>query len=225
MTRGSKVFRAAILSGLVGLVGSGVVAQQGSSGKWITAWGTSQNGLGMMALSNTTVRMIARVTIAGDAVRIRLDNTYGTTPLVVGKAYVGQTSRGAALVAGSDRQVMFGKAADVTVPAAGSVTSDPVQMKVLTGQDLAVSLYIPEANVRPSQHGGAVVTSYMTANDSGDKTAEEAAMPFSRTTAAMFWLKAMKRKPVQMKALIKNKIARNPSPPTAPSQVDRTEAP
>ena len=33
-------------------------------------------------LSNATVRMIARVTIAGEAVRIRLDNTFGTAPLV-----------------------------------------------------------------------------------------------------------------------------------------------
>ena len=29
----------------------------------------------MTPVSNTTVRMIARVTVAGDSVRIRLDNT------------------------------------------------------------------------------------------------------------------------------------------------------
>ena len=43
--------------------------------------------------------MIARVTISGDAVRIRLDNTFGTAPLSIGKAYVGQRIQGAALAA------------------------------------------------------------------------------------------------------------------------------
>ena len=56
-----------------------------ASGTWITAWGTSQQGLGMTAVSNATVRMMARVTIPGDAVRIRLDNTFGTTPLRIGR--------------------------------------------------------------------------------------------------------------------------------------------
>ena len=65
----------------------------------------------MNAVTNTTVRMIARVTIAGDAVRIRLDNTFGTAPLSIGKAYVGQRIQGAALAPGSNRQVSFNTSA------------------------------------------------------------------------------------------------------------------
>src|SRR5262245_17564085 len=91
-------------------------AQAQGSGRWITAWGTSQNGLGNTSVSNATVRMLARVTISGDAVRIRLDNTFGKTPLEIGKAYVGQRNQGATLVAGSNKQVFFNKAANVSVP-------------------------------------------------------------------------------------------------------------
>jgi lysophospholipase L1-like esterase len=79
----------------------------------------------------------------------------------------------------------------VTIPAGGSVTSDPVSLKVLAWQDLAVSLYVPEANVRPSQHTGAVVTSYLSANGSGDVTADETRTPFTVTTTSTFWLKAI----------------------------------
>src|SRR5687767_8136373 len=75
--------------------------------RWITAWGTSQQSIGPDAVTNTTVRMIARVTVSGEAVRIRLDNTFGTTPLTVGRAYVGQRIQRAALAAGSNRQVFF----------------------------------------------------------------------------------------------------------------------
>jgi lysophospholipase L1-like esterase len=179
-------------AGVVLLVGSGIVgSQQPASGRWITAWSTSQQTLGPTAVTNATVRMIARVTIPGGAVRIRLDNTFGTTPLVIGKAYIAQRIQGATLAAGSNRQIVFDKSASTTVPPGGSVTSDPVQMNVLGQQDLAVSLYIPGSTVRPSQHTGAQVTSYLTANGGGDVSADEAATPFTATTTSTFWLKAI----------------------------------
>lgn len=173
--------------------GSALVAQQrgSASAKWVTAWGSSQQTLGMTTVSNATVRMIARVTIPGDAVRIRLDNTYGTGPLAVGKASLGQRARGAALSAGASRPVLFNGSPSVTVPAGGSVRSDPVSMKVIARQDLAVSLYVPEANVRPSQHTGALVTSYVSADGSGDLTADETGKPFTGTATSMFWLKGI----------------------------------
>lgn len=176
------------------LLGSRADAQQPRSAiekTWTTAWAASQNGLGMTAVTNATVRMIARVTVSGDAVRIRLDNTYGTSPLAIGKAYVGHRIQGATLAEGSNRQVFFKRSPSVTIPAGGSVESDEVAITVLAQTDLAVSLYIPEQNVRPSQHGGAQVTSYVTASGSGDLTADDAAKPFTGTTTSMFWLKAI----------------------------------
>jgi lysophospholipase L1-like esterase len=178
---------AALLAGAVVLAG-----QRGpASGRWITAWATSQQALGTTPIANATVRMMARVTIAGEGVRIRLDNTYGTTPLAIGNASLGQRVRGAAIASGTSRPVTFNGSASVTVPAGGSVRSDPVSMKVIARQDLAVSLYVPEANVRPSQHNGALVTSYLSANNSGDVVADESGKPFAATTTSMFWLKAI----------------------------------
>jgi lysophospholipase L1-like esterase len=176
------------------LLGSAIVGlarQRPSSATWITAWGSSQQGLGMTAITNATVRMIARVTIPGEAVRIRLDNTFGTSPLAIGKVYVGQRVQGAALATGSNRQAFFNRSGSVTIPPGGSVVSEPVPLKVASWEDLAVSLYIPETNVRPSQHGGALVTSYVSVNGSGDVAADETRGPFTSTTTSMFWLKAI----------------------------------
>jgi len=181
-----------MVAGLALLLGSATLArQQPPAPRWITAWSTSQQGLGASAISNTTVRMIARVTISGDVVRIRLDNTFGTSPLVLGRAFVGQRIQGAALAPSSNRQLFFGSSPRTVVPAGGTVTSDPVQMKVMAQQDLAVTLYIPEANVRPSQHAGALVTSYVAADGSGDVSAGEAATPFTGRTTSMWWVKAV----------------------------------
>ncbi len=182
----------ACVAGLL-MVESTSDARPQSSGaeRWITAWGTSQNGLGMNTVTNTTVRMIARVTVSGDAVRIRLDNTFGTTQLMVGRAYVGHRVQGAALATGSNQQVFFNTSAAARVPVGGTLTSDPVRIKVLAQQDLAVTLYLPDANVRPSQHSGAQVTSYVAADGSGDLSSDETATPFTGTTNATWWLKAI----------------------------------
>jgi lysophospholipase L1-like esterase len=198
MTRAAALVQIAVAVGLAtfvpsGLVPSGLVAGQQPlpAARWITAWGTSQQGLGTTEVTNATVRMIARVAIAGEAVRIRLDNAFGDVPVSIGSAYVGQRIQGAGLAEGSNRQVLFARSAGVTIPAGGSVVSDPVSMTVLARQDLAVSLYVPAADMRPSQHGSAQVTSYLTANGSGDRGAEEAAAAFTGTTTSLFWLKAI----------------------------------
>src|SRR6185503_418541 len=46
------------------------LAAQNANQNWVAAWSTSQQGLSETKLSNATVRLIARVTIPGDAVRI-----------------------------------------------------------------------------------------------------------------------------------------------------------
>lgn len=178
---------AILVAGAYGIGGRSTQA----AGRWVTAWTTSHALLGPTTVTNTTVRMIARVGIGGDAVRIRLDNTFGTTPLVVGRAYVGQRTMGAALAVRSNRPVTFKSAPNVTIPPGETVTSDPVAMSVMGQQDLAVSLHLPESNVRPSQHTGALVTSYLAPAGSGDVTADESRSPFTETTTALFWLKSI----------------------------------
>src|SRR5436309_1500793 len=56
---------------------------------WVTAWGTSQQALGQTPVSNATLRLIARVTAPGDAIRLRFDNTFGTAPVTFGKVSAG----------------------------------------------------------------------------------------------------------------------------------------
>lgn len=174
------------------LADAGAAAQATGGLRRITAWGTSQQqNTTPVPITNATVRMIARVTIPGEAVSFRLDNTYGATPVTIGRAFIGPRIQGAALAVGLNRQATFGGNASVVIPVGGSVTSDPVPLRVFAQQDLAVSLYVPGANVLASQHGGAVVTSYLSANGSGDVTADETRTPYTLTTTSMLWLKSI----------------------------------
>ena len=192
MSHASRLLPLALGAALALAADSTVEArQERAADRWVTAWGSSQSAVAGDGLTNTTVRMIARVTVSGGAVRIRLDNTFGVTPVTIGKAYVGPRIQGATVAAGSNRQLRFNASDRIVIPAAGSVTSDPVRMAVLAQQDLAVTLYIPDANVRPSQHGAAQVTSYLAMDGAGDLAAAEAGTSFTRTTNAMLWLKAI----------------------------------
>jgi lysophospholipase L1-like esterase len=190
------LFSALVLALVLALVGRGPVRAQSAGPlpggeNWVTGWGTSQQALGDATITNATVRLIARMTIPGDSVRVRLDNTFGTDPLTIGGAHVGHRVQGAALAAGSNRPLTFSGAPSVTIPAGGSSWSDPAPLAVLAQQDLAVSLYIPGSHVRPSQHTNAVVTSYTSADGSGDVSSEEGRGPFGATMRSVWWLKAI----------------------------------
>jgi lysophospholipase L1-like esterase len=189
-----RTFAAGLAVGATVVASSTPSIAQGSSAgakTWVAAWGTSQQVLGNTPVTNATVRMISRVTIPGGRVRIRLDNTFGTEPVTIGHASIGYRVQGAAVAAGSSRPLTFSAISTVTIPAGGSVWSDPASVKVLAQQDLAISLYIPGTNVKPSQHSGAVVTSYRSADASGDLVADETRAPFTTTTTSMWWLKAI----------------------------------
>jgi lysophospholipase L1-like esterase len=156
----------------------------------------------MTRITNATVRLIARVTIPGDSVRIRLDNTFGTAPVTFGKTTIGARVRGPAVGAGMIRTLSFNGAGTVTIPAGGTVESDPVTLHVDAQQDLAVSLYVTGADVQPSQHNNAVVTSYVTDNGGGDQTDSLDGKPFTGRTNSMLWLKSIDVRPATPTAAI-----------------------
>ena len=190
MPHSVRVFVSATLTLLLA-AGLAAIERQTSSPRWITAWATSQQGLGQDGVTNATVRLIVRVTAGGDSVRIRLDNGYGVEPLRIGSAAIGHRMRGAALVPGTHHPLRFDGDRGVTIPPGGSVQSDPVQLAVLARQDLAVSLHLPDADVSPSLHRGALVTSYASADGAGDLTADETRTGFTETMTSMWWLKSI----------------------------------
>jgi lysophospholipase L1-like esterase len=145
-------------------------------------------------MSNATLRLIARVTVPGDAFRLRFDNTFGTAPVTFGRVSVGprQSANNPASVSpGLLMPVMFNGQLSITIAGGGSVMSDPIPLPVDAQEDLAVSIYVPGADVLASQHTGAVVTSFITDNGAGDLTASQSGVPFKTRITTMPWLKAI----------------------------------
>lgn len=96
------------------------------------------------SFAGQTVRQILHLDGGGTAVRVRLSNEYGRRPLTVGAARVALRETGGRIVAETDSGLRFGGRNDVTIPAGGQAVSDPVEVPVSAGADLALSLYLPE---------------------------------------------------------------------------------
>src|SRR5439155_7429497 len=95
--------------------------------------------------SNQTLRAIVHTSVGGDEVRVRIANTFGTAPLVIGAAHVASSSSGASIVPGTDRVLPFGGRTSVTIPAGAPAVSVPVDLHVEAVADIAVSIYLPNA--------------------------------------------------------------------------------
>ncbi|MFD8100315.1 GDSL-type esterase/lipase family protein [Nocardia fluminea] len=117
--------------------------------------------------SDETVRHVVHMAGGGAAVRVRLTNRYGISPLRIGAARLAQRKTGSAI--GTDREITFGGTVDVVIDAGAELVSDPVDLAVVAGEDLLLSLYIPESTDRATfshQPGeiAYIVTGYHTAD-------------------------------------------------------------
>jgi len=70
-----------------------------------------------VTFTNATLRMIVRPTLSGSAVRVRVDNTFGTAPLTIGAAGVGISLARRGLVEGTSVKLTFGGSPSVTIQA------------------------------------------------------------------------------------------------------------
>ena len=138
-------------------------------GNWFTAWsvsighrmGPAFTGANFAPdVSGKTLRMIVRPTIAGGAVRVRIENTQARTSVTFSGAFVGQLGTGAALVPGTNRQLTFAGKPSLTLPAGASAWSDPERFSVAAFQRLAVSLNVVSAS-EISGHQLGLATNYM----------------------------------------------------------------
>ena len=158
----------------------GALASVGLGGcRWQATWARSQGPL-LTASTRTdeSVRVIARVRSSSVVSRIRLQNTFGPSQAVggnssitVGAATVGRRTTGASVDSGTIRELTFSGRRAVTIAPGASVVSDPVQIPVSSGSDVAISLFLPSAQV-PAGHSFETVTGYSTPDGAGDHTGE-----------------------------------------------------
>ena len=167
LARHGAVLAAAVL--LCGVAARAHDHDDDGRSKWFSAWtisighrmGPAFTGANFAPdVSNSTLRMVVRPTISGNALRVRLENTQATTEVSFAGAFVGQLASGAALVPGSNQRLTFAGRRTLTLAAGASAWSDPVKFRVEAFQRLVVSLEVTSA-VEISGHQLGLATNYI----------------------------------------------------------------
>lgn len=156
-------------------------AQDSWVGTWATAPQAAPRGQ-VQTLHNQTVRLIIHTSLGGKKVRIKISNTFGDQPLLIGSAHTARRASEADIDPASDRTLKFQGHASTTIPPRSMVVSDPVDLDVPALSDLTVSLFFPETAALTTSHILAKQTNYLSA-ETGDATAQ-AKFPVSKTITA-----------------------------------------
>lgn len=150
-------------------------------GNWVSAWGTAQQ-LAVPAraipspatypksINAQTLRMVARVTVAGKAARVALSNSFGYAPVRIESAQLARHEQGNAIQAGSSRALTFGGSKSVVLAPGAQIYSDPVAYDVAAQTDLAVSLHLSADSGPPTAHAVGLRNAWLAP---GDQTGAE----------------------------------------------------
>ncbi len=116
---------------------------------------------------DTSLRQIVRLSLPAHTLRIRVSNVFGTAPLLLSSASVGLARQLGTpdLQAGTVQALHFNGETAVRIPAGGEYLSDPVDMKLGAGADLAVSMHFLGEPSRQTGHPGSRSTSFIVSGD------------------------------------------------------------
>jgi lysophospholipase L1-like esterase len=160
----------------------------GAGHAWFTSWAQSQDGRADAAVSDQSLRMITHLSQGGDAVRVRLQNTFGTGPLTIGHATAGVSAGGAAVT--GPRDLTFAGRTAVAIPAGGEVWSDELRLTTRPDTNLAVSMSVA-GSATPGRHGAGLRDNYLTDAGTGDHTADAAGAAYTRTVGSTYVVSAV----------------------------------
>jgi lysophospholipase L1-like esterase len=142
--------------------------------RWIGTWTTAPQPFipgSLQSFRNQSLRLIVHTSVGGTKVRVKISNTFGDHPLLIGGAHIARRTAAANIDPASDRTLMFHGRSSITVPARSMVVSDPVELDVPALSDLAISLFLPKTTQATTLHILAMQTSYVS-SDTGDSTAD-----------------------------------------------------
>lgn len=161
-----------------------------SGAGWTAAWGSAmQESWALDGGSDFTCRDIARVTLSGTAVRIRLSNMGDDTSVSFNAVSVAERDVGGSVVSGTSHTLTFDGATTVTIPPNGEVISDGVGMDVTQGEDLAVSTYIAGSADTYPNHLYGQITHYCTdLHSGGNHVSDVSDAAFTGISSNVAWL-------------------------------------
>ena len=152
---------------------------------WVGSWGADPALPNGPEVTNQTIRQVVRLSMGGNAVRIRISNELGTAPLVIGAAHLAKPGEEQGSIDPStDHLLTFGGRPSVTIPPGAPAVSDPVALDTKALDRLAISLFVPRDTGPTATHPLGRATAFLA--DGGDMTTAATLSNPSTSTARFF---------------------------------------
>ena len=101
---------------------------------------------------NQSIRHVLRLSLDGDAIRIKVSNLFGKTPITFSGIQVARSTGGSSIDVSSSRVATFASQSTVTVPAGAELLSDPIELAVTPLTNIAVTMYFASPTVVATVH-------------------------------------------------------------------------
>ncbi|WP_239144590.1 SGNH/GDSL hydrolase family protein [Streptomyces sp. SID14515] len=145
-------------------------------------WGPNWSRQGF---ADQSVRQVVRLSTGGSTVRIRLSNTYGTTPLRITAATIGRSAGDAQVWPGTSRKLTFGGSRSATIAPGRDLVSDAGALRTSPLEKLAVTLYFADRTGPATFHRFTTATSYRAP---GSRLTDDGGDAFTASTNAWYFL-------------------------------------
>ena len=186
-----KAIWTSLLAVAVAMTASDASAQKAAEpAHWITTWtassmNTQPSDSVWLGFYDQTVREVARLSVGGDRLRLRLSNEFGSVPVVMRFDPRRPCRRGRSHPArdGSGRDVR--RQAAVTLAPGAPAFSDPIDFEVAPLSHVTVSMYFKDRAAIQSYHYEAQQTAYVSSD--GDFTGKES-MPVEQKFTSHYFL-------------------------------------
>lgn len=159
-----------------------VAAQEASRGEqWVSSWSASPQQprdpvVGPdepPTLNDQTVRQVARISVGGNLIRLRLSNEYTNAQTFIGSVRVARSRArdgrpSSAIVPSTKRVVTFGGSPSVKLAPNAPALSDPIDLPVEALTSLSVSIYVSKGTRPTTPHTLGQQTTYIVPGDQTD---------------------------------------------------------
>jgi lysophospholipase L1-like esterase len=160
----------------VGLFGCGGGDNNGSSldRKYYASWTASMMDATQVragttpvieVFNNQSLRQVLRLSLGGDAIRLKVSNLFGKAPITFSGVQVAKSTGGSGIDVSSNRVVTFNGQPTVTVAAGAELLSDPIALPAPALANMAVTLYFASPTTLTTVHALARQTAYIGAGN------------------------------------------------------------
>jgi lysophospholipase L1-like esterase len=158
-----KIIIVLFLAGVCLMLGNLSAAQD----VWVTTWGcgeqlTEPNNMPPPpGLADNTLRQIVHSSIGGKRVRVQFSNAWGRDPVEITTAYIAVSAGNGEIKPETNKILLFGGTASVTLAPKDEIFSDPVDFTVAPVSDVAVTIVFGRVSKTLTGHPGSRTTSYI----------------------------------------------------------------